>query len=296
MTSMRMFMRSKITWIGCGLLAAACAAVQLQAQRGGRGGTAQGAPTAGFPAQQRTPADASVIAHGKTLYELHCRLCHGPDLRGGEQGGSNLLRSAIALSDQSGELLQPVIRDGRRNPGLPSMPATDLPADDLHALAEYIHSVLATARGQGSPPPGPPVTLNVVVGNAAAGRAYFETKCASCHSTAGDLRGIGSRFADPTQLQNRWVAGGAGGGRGGATPTTATVTFRSGQKFEGQLIRADEFLIALALQDGTSRSFRRDGEAPKVEIHNPREGHLNLLPVYTDKDIHDVTAYLVTLK
>ena len=86
------------------------------------------------------------------------------------------------------------------------------------------------------------------------------------------------------------------GGRGGTTPITATVTFRSGQKFEGQLIRADEFIIALALEDGTSRSFRRDGEAPKVEIHNPREGHLNLLPVYTDKDIHDVTAYLVTLK
>jgi cytochrome c oxidase cbb3-type subunit 3 len=55
-------------------------------------------------------------------------------------------------------------------------------------------------------------------------------------------------------------------------------------------------IIALALEDGTSRSFRRDGEAPKVEIHNPREGHLNLLPIYTDKDIHDVTSYLKTLK
>jgi cytochrome c oxidase cbb3-type subunit 3 len=288
-------MRSKITWIGYGLLALACASIQLEAQRGGRGAAA--APTAGFPAQQRPPADASLISRGKMLYELHCRLCHGPDLRGGEQGGSNLLRSAIALSDQSGELLQPVIRDGRKNPGLPSMPATDLPADDIHAITEYIHSVLATARGQGSPPPGPAVALNVLVGDAAAGRAYFEAKCASCHSATGDLRGIGSRFADATQMQNRWVAGGAGGGRGGTTtPITATVTFRSGQKFEGRVIRADEFLIALALEDGTSRSFRRDGEAPKVEVHNPREGHLNLLPVYTDKDIHDVTAYLVTLK
>ena len=98
------------------------------------------------------------------------------------------------------------------------------------------------------------------------------------------------------QLQNTWVAGGAGGRGGGTTPVTATVTLRSGQKFEGRVIRSDEFIIALAMADGTSRSFRRDGDVPKVEIHNPREGHLKLLPAYTDKDIHDVTAYLVTLK
>jgi cytochrome c oxidase cbb3-type subunit 3 len=97
------------------------------------------------------------------------------------------------------------------------------------------------------------------------------------------------------QLQNAWVAGGTGG-RGAVTPVTATVTLRSGEKVEGRVIRSDEFIIALALADGTSRSFRRDGDVPKVEIHNPREGHIKLLPAYTDKDIHDVTAYLVTLK
>src|SRR5690348_13213764 len=219
----RMAMRSKLTWIGCSLLAFVCAEAQLEAQRG--------APTATFPAQQRPPGNESIIARGKTLYEVHCRLCHGADLRGGEQGGSNLVRSAVALRDQSGELLQPIIREGRNNPGLPSMPANDLSTEDIRAIAEYIHSILATARGQGSPPPGPPVTLNVLVGDASAGRVYFEAKCMNCHSLTGDLRGIGSRFADPVQLQNRWVAGGTAGGRGGgATPITATVTLRSGQK------------------------------------------------------------------
>ena len=116
-----------------------------------------------------------------------------------------------------------------------------------------------------------------------------------CHSATGDLRGIASRITSPIQLQNTWVAGGTGG-RGGTTPVTATVTLRSGQKFEGQVIRSDEFIIALALEDGTSRSFRRDGDVPKVEIHNPREGHLKMLSGYSDRDIHDVTAYLVTLK
>ena len=279
-------MRSKIISIGCGLLAFVCAATQLHGQRGG---------TTGFPAQQRPAGDPTAIARGKMLYEIHCRLCHGADLRGGEQGGTNLLRSPVALNDQAGESLQPVIREGRRNPGLPSMPANDLPADDIRAIAAYIHSVLALGQRQGGPPPGPPVTLNVVVGDANAGRAYFQSKCAGCHSATGDLRGIASRIANPVQLQNTWVAGGSGG-RGGNSPVTATVTLPSGEKFKGRVIRADEFLIALAFDDGTSRSFRRNGDAPKVEIQNPREGHLKLLLAYTDKDIHDVTAYLVTLK
>ena len=176
------------------------------------------------------------------------------------------------------------------------MPAIDLSANEIRAIAEYIHSILATARGQGNPPPGPPMTLNVVVGDAGAGRAYFEAKCASCHSATGDLRGIGSRIANPAQLQNTWVAGGAGARGGGITPITATVTFSGKEKVEGRVIRSDDFAITLAMADGTSRSFRRDGDVPKVEIHNPREGHIRLLPGYTDRDIHDVTAFLVTLK
>ena len=297
------------TWIALSFVMLTAAVVRLEAQRGGapvpplpgaqggRGGRGggQGAPTQGFPAQQRPPGDAALIAKGNNLYGIHCRACHGADLRGGDQGGPNLLRSDVTLNDQSGELIQPVVREGRRNPGMPSMPAIDLSNEDIRAIAEYMHSILATARGQGNPPPGPPVTLNVLVGDAAAGRTYFEAKCASCHSVTGDLRGVGSRFMNPMQLQNTWVAGG-GGGRGGATTAlTATVMLR-GEKFEGRVIRSDEFLITLGLADGTSRSFRRDGDVPKVEIHNPRDGHLKLLPGYTDKDIHDVTAYLVTLK
>ena len=308
-------MRRIKTCIVASVLVLACVVLQLDAQRGGtavppvpgtpapvaqggrgaRGG-GQGAPTQGFPAQQRPPGDAALISRGNTLYGIHCRACHGADLRGGEQGGPNLLRSEVTLNDQSGELIQPVIREGRRNPGMPSMPAIDLSTDDIRAIAEYIHSILATARGQGNPPPGPPVTLNVLVGDAGAGRAYFEAKCSTCHSATGDLRGIGSRVASPTQLQNLWVAGGASGRGGGNTPITATVALRGGQKVEGRVIRSDDFMIVLGMPDGTSRSFRRDGDVPKVEIRNPREGHIKLLSGYTDKDIHDVTAYLVTLK
>ena len=293
-------MRSKTAWIGSCVVVLASVVLQLNAQRGGaaaqggRGG-GQGAPTQGFPAQQRPPGDPTLISRGNTLYGIHCRACHGADLRGGDQGGPNLLRSEVTMNDQAGELIQVVIRDGRRNPGMPSMPAIDLPADDVRAIAEYIHSILATARGQGNPPPGPPVILNILVGDAAAGRAYFEAKCVACHSATGDLRGIGTRFPNPTQLQNTWVAGGAGGRGGGTNALTATVTLRD-EKIEGRVLRSDDFLIVIEKPDGTSRSFRRDGDVPKVEFHNPREGHIKLLPGYTDKNIHDLTAYLATLK
>jgi cytochrome c oxidase cbb3-type subunit 3 len=192
----------------------------------------------------------------------------------------------------------------------PMPPFPQIPDDDVKAIAEYIHGVAFTMRGQGNPPlSAEPVVLNIVVGDAAAGKRYFAAKCSSCHSEAGDLQGVASRFAEPVQLQNAWVSGG-GGGRGGggrgrgaagaAAPNrrqvTATVTTPSGQKIEGRLDRIDDFIVTLTPADGVARSFTRNGDALKVEIHDPLEGHRNLLPLYTDKDIHDVTAYLVTLK
>lgn len=269
-----------------------------------QGGRGRGPAT--FPAQQRTLADPAVIARGKTLFEINCRLCHGADLRGGDMGGVNLLRSNLVLTDQHGELILPVVKGGRQNPGMPVMPPfPQIPDDDVKAIAEYIHSVAYTMRGQGNPPPSAePVVLNILVGNPTAGKAYFAAKCASCHSEGGDMQGVASRYSDPVQLQNAWVSGGMGGGRGGGgrggtasrRQVTVTVTTPSGQKVEGRLDRIDDFIVTLTPADGVQRSFTRNGDVPKVEIRDPLQGHRNLLPVYTDKDIHDVTAYLVTLK
>jgi cytochrome c oxidase cbb3-type subunit 3 len=137
----------------------------------------------------------------------------------------------------------------------------------------------------------------VLVGNVAAGQAYFAAKCASCHSVTGDLRGIGGRYPDVRMLQNTWVGGGSSGrgGRGGK-PTTVTVTLPSGQKVEGELGRVDEFLVILKLPDGTERSVARNGDVPKVEIREPRQAHRDMMAALTDKDMHDVTAYLNSLK
>jgi cytochrome c oxidase cbb3-type subunit 3 len=65
---------------------------------------------------------------------------------------------------------------------------------------------------------------------------------------------------------------------------------------EGSLVRIDDFLVTVELADGTQRTFRRNGDVPKVAIQDPLKFHRDMLSQYTDKDIHDVTAYLVTLK
>jgi cytochrome c oxidase cbb3-type subunit 3 len=272
-----------------------------QEQRGVRGGGDQGRGRETFPAQQRPPGDPAVVERGKTLFSIHCSGCHGPDLRGDE--GPNLLRSQLVLNDQHGELIRPIIYGERRDAG---MPAVNISDSDVIAIAEFIHSVTAAGGRQGRPPAGPPVVLNILVGNAAAGQIYFNAKCATCHSSAGDLEGIASRVPDPKTLQNLWVSGGAAGARGGgagrgavsnvkAQPVTVTVTMPDGEKIEGVLARIDEFNVTL-IRNGTERTFRRDGETPRVQVHDPFEAHRKLLPLYTDKDIHDVTAYLVTLK
>ena len=272
------------------------------AGRGQAPGQGRGGGRATFPAQQRTLADAATIARGKTLYQINCRACHGGDLRGGDIGGPNLLRSQLVLNDQHGELLVPLVKTGRQNPGMPPMPALPLAEEDVKAIAEYVHSVAATMRGQGSPPPGEEIELNIVVGDAAAGEKYFAARCASCHSTSGDMKGIGERIASPLQLQNTWITGGGGRGRGGAAagpvsrPVTVSVAMQDGSKVEGRLVRIDDFYVVVGLENGTTRTIRRAGDTPKVTIDDPLEGHRKLLTAYTDKDIHDVTAYLVTLK
>src|SRR3954451_13984661 len=143
-----------------------------------QGGRGRGNP-ATFPAQQRPPGDPALIARGQTLFGVNCRICHGADLRGGDMGGVNLLRSQLVLNDQKGELILPVVHNGRQNPGMPPMPPfPGLPDDDVRAIAEYIHSVAATMRGQGNPPPGTELTvLNILVGDANAGKTYFAAKC-----------------------------------------------------------------------------------------------------------------------
>jgi cytochrome c oxidase cbb3-type subunit 3 len=271
----------------------------------GRGGGAGAGRGPNFPQQQRPTADAAVLARGKGLYDANCSACHGIDLRGGQQGGPNLLRSQILLIDKAGELVIPIVRGGRPNPTppMPVMPAFPFPDEDIKAIAEYLHSVLGQAGRQGRPPTDETVPPErVLVGDAKAGQAYFASRCASCHSVTGDLQHIAARVADPRELQNLWVSGGGGGGRGGrgggnpARPVMAIVTPESGSPVQGRLARIDEFTVSVVQDDGTRRTFARNGATPKVELRDPADAHRKLVPTLDERDMHNVTAYLWTLK
>jgi cytochrome c oxidase cbb3-type subunit 3 len=267
----------------------------------GQGGQGSRQNQARFPAHQRPPADPAVVARGKAVFAGTCGACHGADGRGGQLGGANLLRSQLVLNDKDGELIAPVVQNGRPGTLMPPIPVAP---EDLKAIVAFLHDLQSKGTNQGGPPPGEEKPLNILVGDAKAGQQYFAKQCGSCHSASGDMQGIGTRIADARVLQNIWVSGGSARMRGPGAPTaakppatpTATITLPTGETASGRLLRLDDFSVTIAQEDGTQRSFRRKGDTPKVDVKDPLQAHRELLAVYTDKNMHDVTAYLASLK
>jgi cytochrome c oxidase cbb3-type subunit 3 len=257
----------------------------------------QGVRRNGFTQYTRPLASPDVLIRGKALYNSSCGSCHSSDLRGVPGKGNNLLRSGVVLSDKAGELIADSV--AKHNPKINLVGADNL------AISEYLHSIEATAGGQGSPPGRNPlgIELNVLVGDAKAGEAYFAKACASCHSVTGDMKGIASKYADAKALQNGWFDGilpGAGRGGGGRGGMQAAVTMPNGVKFEGRSVRKDDYIVILALADGTHKSIPLDvTPAPKVEMKDPQEAHKKMAMAIDDpdnKNLHDITAFLWTLK
>ena len=284
------------TFVSCALLIVSVAAVvgAQQPPQGRGGGQAPGriggAGIGAYPA--RPPADAAALERGKAVYGTYCAFCHGADTRGGD-GGPSLLRSGVVLDDQNGELIGPVILTGRPERGMPRFALTPAQVADI---ATFLHSFRVNGydESRNRPP-------SIVVGNATAGEAYFKARCASCHSATGDLRGVATRIDNPRTLQQWWLMPGTGGGRGGPTapnakPPRATVTLQNGDKIEGEIERLDDFSVALRLDNGTRQSWRIANGNPRVAVSDPLQAHRELLKDYKDSDIHNVTAYLVTLK
>lgn len=260
-------------------------AVTLSSQE--QGPPAQGGGFIAYP--QRPAGDPAAIERGKGMYGANCVFCHGADARGGDGGGPNLMRSTLVLEDQKGERLAPVVREGRGN--MPRFQLTDAQIGDI---AEFLHSFPVSSRSG-------PSTINIVVGDAKKGEAYVAVTCVRCHTTAA-LKTFAMKLPDPKILQQMWLMPGNSGGRGGgpapipAPPITVTVTLASGQAFTGELSRVDDFTVSLTQADGTHRTFRTEGTGIKVDIHDPLVPHKELLRLYTDGDIHNVTAYLVSLR
>jgi cytochrome c oxidase cbb3-type subunit 3 len=271
------------------LCAAGAPQAQSTAAQGGGRGTVITSPRDAYPA--RPSDDPAVVERGRALYSVNCQFCHGADIRGGD-GGPSLLRSGVVLDDRHGELIAPIVRQGRPDRGMPKFAFTD---DQVADVAAFLHSFRAAGYDESRVKPP-----SILVGDARAGEAYFRSRCSGCHSVTGDLRGIASRIEDPRLLQQTWLMPGSGGGRGGPPPVTVpparVVVTEGGTRVEGVLDKLDDFIVSLTTDEGFHRSFRIRGDSPTIEVKDPLQPHRDLLRTYSDADIHNVTAFLVSLK
>lgn len=262
---------------------------------GGRPSGPQGAPPgprAHIGAADRHRVDPAAAARGQRIYAAECVTCHGANARGTERG-SNLVRSPRVLRDRYGSAIGPFLKAGHPMQTGSSTALTDAQiADVSHFIWDRINNTL-----RGSPDFD---VKDVLTGDREAGRAYFhgEGGCAACHSPAGDLAGYGARYA-PVDIQQRFVFPMAGGGRGrGGKPRAqvmVTVTLPDRAPVKGALVSMDDFHVALRLADGAYRSWPRT-PGMRIVKDDPFAAHVALLERLTDKAMHDVTAYLESLK
>ena len=234
--------------------------------------------------------DPASVERGRQTFVSNCGFCHGSSAKGGEKG-PDLLRSVLVLDDENGKSIGQVVSKGRPDKGMPRFALTPAQITDI---ANFLHNSIAAAADRDNYK-----ILNIVTGNAAAGSIYFKNNCASCHSPSGDLKGIASKY-DPVTLQGKFVEPNQSWTEGTPPHTVSaisvTVTLSSGETITGEPLNVDDFNVSLRDKDGNYHSFKRTRNGPRVEIHNRLQAHLDLLTRYSDEDIHNLTAYLVTLK
>jgi cytochrome c oxidase cbb3-type subunit III len=224
--------------------------------------------------------DSAAVARGKDLYGANCAFCHGKEATGGNSG-PDLLRSVLVNHDEKGELIGPVIRQGRASKG---MPGFDLGDSQISDLVAFLHQRNHDARLRFTYK-----VSSVAIGDPLAGKAYFESHCAACHAANHDLVGIASKYQGD-ELQQRWLDPG-----GQSADVIVTITLSIAQKYTGKLKHLDEFSVSLYDSQGNYRSFALNSKA-KVEIQDPLDGHRKLLEQLSDTDMHNVTTFLETLK
>jgi len=220
---------------------------------------------------------------GQSRFVQDCAFCHGRDAGGGEDG-PDLTRSKLVAEDVGGDKIGPVVRNGRPQQGMPRFTISD---QDLAALVAFIHAQKTLAESQKGGRRGVDVA-DLQTGNAAAGMQFFNGagKCSSCHSPAGDLKGLANRLQGLRLEERLMYPKGA--------KSKIAITLPSGESISGELAYQDEFTVAVRDATGWYRSFQVS--KVKFKIDSPADAHVALLARYTDDDIHNLMAYLQTLK
>ena len=233
------------------------------------------------PAPAASPAGEPAQA-GRDLYAKSCAFCHGREAAGGESG-PDLTHSAVVTADNDGDKIFSVVRNGR--PGT-KMPAFDFSTLELQRLTAYVHVQAAKASKAGARRSVDVADLQT--GEVAAGRRYFTGSgtCATCHSATGDLAGVATRYQG-LQLEQRMLYP-------RKVKSHVTVSLASGETLSGVLEYLDEFTLGMRDAAGMYRSWNT--ATIHYSVDAPVSRHIDLLSKYTDADIHNLMAYLQTLK
>ncbi len=230
------------------------------------------------------PPDAAAAKLGEPLFKQNCAACHGENARGGE--GPNLLRSTVVLHDEKGEGIGQVVKNGRPQAGMPAFPS--LSQDQIYDIAEYIHQQVENAANRGLYRSLYAGERSKTSGDPKKGQEFFQANCAGCHSATGDLAHIAAKYPQAVTMQARFIWPAAEG------PGEATVKTPSGETISGTILTLNDFNVALRDANGEYHSWPRS--EVQVEVPDKLAGHRALLAKYTDADLHNVTAYLLTLK
>jgi cytochrome c oxidase cbb3-type subunit 3 len=228
------------------------------------------------------------IQAGELRFTSQCGFCHGRDTEGGETG-PDLTRSKLVAEDMRGDKIGPVLRAGRSDRGMPSF---DLSDADVNAIVAFIHDQKTKSEALGGGRRGVDA-VDLAVGDAEAGRRYFQGAggCSGCHSATGDLAGVAARYQGLALLQRMLYPSGS---RPAPARPKVTLSLASGRTAGGLLASEDEFTIAILDPAGARRTYKKS--AVKFKIDNPVSAHFDQLGKYTDDDMHNVFAYLDTLK
>lgn len=236
------------------------------------------------PGPHAAPVYSSAqVEAGGSLFQQNCAFCHGRDAGGGETG-PDLTRSKLVAQDAAGSRIEEVVRDGRPEQG---MPPFHFSASEMNSVVAFIHSQRDKALLHKGSRRGVDVS-DLQTGNVAAGQEYFNGAgtCARCHSATGDLAGIATRYRG-LQLEERMLYP-------RDVKKKVTVTLPSGEKISGMLAYLDEFTVALRDASGTYRSWAI--QKVKYSVDSPVDAHVDLFGKYTDTDVHNLMAYLQTLR
>lgn len=239
----------------------------------------------GKPKKVASPAPPSAAAgRGKPLFARDCAFCHGRDAAGGETG-PDLTRSRLVARDIRGDKIRAVVHDGRLEKGMPPFPKLTPP--QLNDLIAFIRDQTRILNAKPGGRRGVEVA-DLQTGDADAGQAYFNGpgKCSSCHSPTGDLSGIATRREGlELEMQMLYPQN---------VKSKVTVTIASGETFSGTLAYKDEFNIGMTDTNGWYRSWPIN--AVQLKIDSPADAHIEQFEKYTDADIHNLMAYLQTLR